>query len=59
LPLIRKIGKYTSSALPAAASGYALPESGIHQGEKHEKDDCQNYLGYVLAACLGRDSRFG
>jgi hypothetical protein len=29
------------------------------QGEKHEEDDCQNYLGYVSAACLGRSPHFG
>jgi len=34
-------------------------ESRSPQGEKHEKDDCQDHLGYVLTARLGYDTGHG
>ena len=34
-------------------------ESRSPQGEKHEEDDCQDHLGYVLTARLGHDAGHG
>jgi len=61
LPHIRKIGKYTLCALPAAACGYASAHElnpNSPQGEKHEEDNCQDYPGYVFAACVGCGAGF-
>jgi hypothetical protein len=38
------------------AEGKSNPQP---QGEKHEEDDCQDYLGYIFAACLGSSPHFG
>jgi hypothetical protein len=34
-------------------------ESTQLQEKKHEEDDCQDYLGYIFAACLGSSAHFG